>query len=123
MVRRIPTKQIQLDTTNNETLDRQLAHIDENFNLLFSMLGISDIPGAVSRAGTFTALTGGGPVTVANTNVTANSQIIITLKTAGGTVGGSANVGPVVKTITPGTGFTVDNQATDTSVYNYLIIG
>jgi hypothetical protein len=74
---------------------------------------------AQGSSGTFTA-TGATPVTVANTQVTANSAIVITLKTVGGTVSVSA---PAIQTITPGTGFTVAALALDTSVYNYLIIG
>jgi hypothetical protein len=70
------------------------------------------------RNGTFTA-NGVTAVTVANTNVTANSLIVFTLKTVGGTVGAY----PAIQTITPGTGFTVAATAGDTSVYNYLIIG
>ena len=79
--------------------------------------------GYFPHSGTFTALTGGGTgnaVTVANTAVTATSQINITLKTVGGTV--SPN-GPWINTITPGTGFTVVNTVNDTSVYNYSILG
>lgn len=68
--------------------------------------------------GTYTAVTGGTPVNVADTRVTANSVIIFTLKTVGGTVGAT----PHVVTITPGTGFTVSGTASDTSVYNYLIL-
>lgn len=60
------------------------------------------------------------PVTVANAAVTANSNIIFTLKTVGGTVSASP---PNVKTITPGTGFTVAGLASDTSTYNYEIRG
>jgi hypothetical protein len=78
---------------------------------------VGDVPPPAS--GTFTALTGGGPVTVANSAVTANSAIIITLKTVGGTVGAI----PHIATITPGTGFTVVNTTTDTSVYSYVILG
>lgn len=59
------------------------------------------------------------PVTVANANVTANSIISFTLKTVGGTVGAQ----PVIATITPGTGFTVKGTASDTSVYNYSVVG
>lgn len=60
------------------------------------------------------------PVTVAEPNVGANSAIVITLKTVGGTV----SVVPLtIETITPGTGFTVQGQASDTSTYNYLVIG
>lgn len=73
---------------------------------------------ATSRRGTFTC-NGETPVVVANANVTANSQILITLKTVGGTVGAT----PAVKTITASTGFTVAGTASDTSVYNYAIIG
>lgn len=70
-------------------------------------------------SGTFT-LNGVTPVTVANTNVTANSQVLVTLKTVGGTVGTSA---PNVRTITAGTGFTIAGIASDTSIYNYAILG
>lgn len=70
-------------------------------------------------SGTFTA-NQTSAVTVADAGVTANSAIIFTLNTVGGTVG---NSGPVVKTITPGTGFTVTALASDTSLYNYLRIG
>lgn len=58
------------------------------------------------------------PVTVTDANVTANSTIIVTLKTVGGTVGAV----PAVKTITPTTGFTIAGTASDTSTYNYAII-
>lgn len=68
-------------------------------------------------SGTFTA-NGATPVTVANTAVTADSVIIFTLKTVGGTVGAY----PAIKTITAGTGFTVGATASDTSLYNYRII-
>lgn len=63
---------------------------------------------------------GATPVTVANAAVTGNSIISFTLKTVGGTVSASA---PNVKTITPGTGFTVAGLASDTSTYNYEIRG
>lgn len=60
---------------------------------------------------------GATPVSVSNTAVTADSNITFTLKTVGGTVGAI----PTVKTITPGTGFTVAATAADTSIYNYTI--
>lgn len=66
---------------------------------------------------TFT-LNGATPVTVAYPNLTANSQVLITLKTVGGTVGAV----PAIQTITPGTGFTVAGTASDTSVYSYRVI-
>lgn len=71
------------------------------------------------RRGTYVN-NGATPVTVNNKLVTANSVIIFTLKTVGGTVSASA---PNVKTITPGVGFTVAGLASDTSTYTYLILG
>jgi hypothetical protein len=79
--------------------------VNENFKELYG------------SSGTFT-LNETTPVTVANPAVTADSLIIITLKTVGGTVGAH----PSIKTITPGTGFTVAGSASDTSVFNYRII-
>lgn len=70
-----------------------------------------------TTSGTFTA-NGATPVVVADVNVTANSNIEITLKTVGGTVSPTR---PNILTITPGTGFTVGGVALDTSVYNYRI--
>lgn len=72
---------------------------------------------ATAQMGTVT-LTGTTAVTVNNTNITASSQVLFTLKTVGGTVGAY----PVIKTITVGTGFTVAGTAADTSTYNYAII-
>lgn len=72
-----------------------------------------------TRTGTFT-LNGATPVTVTNANITANSVVVFGLKTVGGTV--SPN-GPAMLTVTPSTGFTVGGTASDTSVYNYAIIG
>lgn len=73
---------------------------------------------ALGSAGTFT-LNGTTAVTVADTRVTANSAIVMTLKTVGGTVGAA----PAIKTITAATGFTVAGTASDVSVFNYLILG
>jgi hypothetical protein len=58
------------------------------------------------------------PVSVAETSVTADSAIIFTLKTVGGTVGAY----PAIQTITPSTGFTFKATAADTSTYNILIV-
>lgn len=77
---------------------------------LFSMLR--------GRSGTWVC-NGTTPVTVVNPLVTANSVIITTIKTVGGTV--SAGV-PNVKTITAGVGFTIAGAASDTSTYNYTIL-
>lgn len=79
---------------------------------------IGVIAGKDYTLGTFTC-NGATAVTVTDAKVTANSAIIITLKTVGGTVGAV----PAIKTITAGTGFTVAGTALDTSVYNYVIVG
>lgn len=80
-----------------------------------TMMGLGSTANFVG--GTFTA-TGASAVTVANAQVSPNSQVNITLKTVGGTVGAF----PTIKTITAGTGFTVTATAADTSVYNYSIM-
>jgi len=79
--------------------------------------GINVYPDGTAASGTFTA-NGTSSVPVANTKITADSSVIITLKTVGGTVGAI----PAIKTITAGTGFTVAGTASDTSVYNYKIL-
>lgn len=72
--------------------------------------------GANSKAGTVTVAA--GAATVANTSITANSIIKLTLKT----VGGTKVADPYVATITPGTGFTLaGGGASDTSTYNYVV--
>jgi hypothetical protein len=70
----------------------------------------------VQNAGTFT-LNGATPVTVAAPSITANSQVLITLKTPV-----SVGAHPNLVTKTAGTGFTVAGTAGDDSVYNYAII-
>lgn len=64
-------------------------------------------------------LNGVTPIVIADARVTANSIIVFTLKTIGGTVGAGADI----ETITPGTGFTVQGTALDTSTYNFAIFG
>jgi hypothetical protein len=58
------------------------------------------------------------PVSASNTSVTANSVILLTVKTATGANAGQA----YVSSTTPSTGFSITSGAADTSVYNYLII-
>jgi hypothetical protein len=74
--------------------------------------------GYFAASGTFVC-NGVTPVTVTDAHVTATSNILVTLKTVGGTVGAI----PAVKTITPGTGFTIAGTASDTSTYSYEIRG
>lgn len=64
-------------------------------------------------------LNGATPVTVNDLSVAANSVVMISLKTVGGTVGAV----PAIQTITVGSGFTVSGTALDTSTYNYHIEG
>lgn len=80
------------------------------------MVGISQ--GFFPHSGTF-ANNGTSTVTTSDANVTAGSNILITLKTVGGTVGAI----PHLLTITPGTGFATVGTASDTSTYNYTILG
>lgn len=71
-----------------------------------------------SNAKMGTAVLVGGTVTVNNTSVTANSRIMLTVQTTGGTVGS-----PYVSARTAGTSFTITSTSgTDTSTVAYLII-
>ena len=67
-------------------------------------------------SGTVT-LNGVTPATVADANFITNSMVDFRLQTVGGTVGQY----PSIKTVTPGTGFTVAGTALDTSTYIYTI--
>jgi len=67
--------------------------------------------------GTFVA-NGATAVVVADTRLTANSVIVFTMKTVGGTPAGA----PFLSAATPGTGFSVKAAAGDTSTYNYIIL-
>ena len=57
-------------------------------------------------------------VTVSNTNVTADSIILLTVKTATGADAGQA----YVSATSVGASFTIKSSASDTSVYNYMIL-
>jgi hypothetical protein len=86
-----------------------------------NIIGASSLPAqfpdGLTPAGSFT-MNGATAVTVADPKFTANSPVVFTLKTVGGTVGAY----PSIKTVTPGTGFTVSGTASDTSVYNYWFL-
>ena len=98
------------------------AHSWAKFLVTYSAVGAVTIAaveqGFFPHSGSFVN-NGVTAVTTADANVTANSIITITLKTVGGTVGAI----PAVATITPGTGFTTVGTASDTSTYNYTILG
>lgn len=72
--------------------------------------------GANSRAGNVNLV--GGTVDVAVNTVTANSLVILTRKTSGGTPGTA-----VTYTLDPGVGFTVtSDNVLDTSTFSYFVI-
>lgn len=71
--------------------------------------------GSNAKAGTFTLVA--GAATVGNTSVTANSVVILTLKTVGGTRAGNPDIVP-----TASTGFVATGGGSDTSTYNYVIL-
>lgn len=83
----------------------------------FPFLGPTQSAITPVSGGTLTC-TGGGTITVTNPQVTANTVVLFGLNTAGGTV-----AAPFQKTVTVGTGFTVGCGGSDTSIYNYLILG
>lgn len=86
-------------------------------NLICSMAGktLQIASGTNAKAGTFTLVA--GAATVSNTSVTANSVILVTLKTLGGTRAGIPDIVP-----TATTGFVATAVGTDTSIYNYVIM-
>lgn len=83
----------------------------------FPFNGPAQVSGVPVSGGTFTC-TGGGTPSITNSRVTANSVVMMGLKTAGGTP-----AVPIMTTVTAGTGFTVTCGGSDTSVYNYLVLG
>ncbi len=83
----------------------------------FSFIGGPQASVVRATGGTFTC-TGGGTITVANTNITANSVFLFGAKTLGGT---AAN--PIVTTVTVGTSFVATCGGSDTTVYNYIVLG
>lgn len=70
-----------------------------------------------ATGGTVTC-TGGGTPTVTSSALTANSVIIFGMNTKGGTP-----AQPIITTVTPGTSFVITCGASDTSVYNYWVLG
>jgi hypothetical protein len=85
--------------------------------------GLSFTPGAGQRAGT-TAAMASGVVTTANTSVTANTRVLATRKTPGGTMGLGYRV-----SVSAGVSFTITavdaanaTVTTDTSTWDYMLI-
>ncbi len=106
-------------TYNPSTNTLSVLNINNLSSLTMGIAGGTLIlkQGANGKTGTVT-LNGVTPVTITNSSITANSGIVFTLKTVGGTVGAY----PVIQTITPTTGCNVAGTALDTSIYNYHII-
>lgn len=71
--------------------------------------------GSNAKSGTFTLVAGVAAVT--NTSITANSVIVVTLKTVNGTRAGLPDIVP-----TATTGFVATAVSTDLSVYNWAIV-
>ena len=95
------------------------AWITKDVSALFTNLTVSGLLTlSGSAVGTFVA-TAATAVTVANTLIAANSLVLISLNTPGGTVGAQ----PHLTTLTAGTSFSVIASASDTSTYTYAIVG
>ncbi len=74
--------------------------------------------GTNQRAGNATLGGGTGTVTIANTTVTANTLVVLTRKTSGGTIGTA-----VTYTVSAGVSFTItSDNILDTSTFTYLLL-
>jgi hypothetical protein len=72
--------------------------------------------GTGARAGDTTLV--GGTITVTNTTVTANTKILLTRKTSGGTIGTA-----ITYTVNAGASFTINSDnILDTSTFTYLLV-
>lgn len=85
-------------------------------NVMLALTPIAFPSGSNQRAGNLTLVT--GTKTIANTTVTANTIIMLTRKTSGGTLGNA-----ITYTLSAGTSFTVNSDsALDTSTFSYLLV-
>lgn len=75
---------------------------------------------AFSNLGPFGTVTANAttPVAEAVPSISADSVVILSLKTVGGSAPGQA----FVSSLTAGTGFSITSLANDTSVYNYYVM-
>lgn len=72
--------------------------------------------GSNQRAGNATLVA--GTITVSNTTVTANTVVMLTRKTSGGTIGTAINY-----TLSAGVSFTITSDSViDTSTFSYFLI-
>lgn len=89
----------------------------EFFNVDVKISKNLTIPSSTGNARAGNAILVGGTVTVGNTSVTANTIVMLTRKTIGGTVGNTSY------TVSAGSSFTISSSSgTDTSTYSYLLI-
>ena len=104
-------------TTSGNWVTKNISGVFSNSTVTgtLSVSGLLSLSGG--NTGTFVA-NGATPVTVANTNITTGSIVLIGLNTIGGTVGATPHVG----SIAAGVSFTTVGTASDTSTYNYAII-
>lgn len=102
-----------IPSTSGLNIGSESAPFDK---LFVNELNVSS--GTNANRGTVTA-NGSTAVAVSNTSITANSTVIFTLKTVGGTPAGA----PYLSAVSAGSGFSVKAAVGDTSVYNYVIIG
>jgi hypothetical protein len=108
---------LNLDISNTAKFTQTATAATEAGTL--TVTGLTTLNGGLTTAGatvgTFTLSS--GVANVVNTNFSATSVVLCTLKTASG----SAFIAPVV-TGTAGTGFGVNGATTDSSTYNYKIL-
>lgn len=96
---------------NNFSVPQTFGNISQSVAALLSVAS-----GANQRAGNATLVA--GTVTVNNTTVTANTIVMITRKTSGGTLGTA-----ITYTVNPATSFTINSDsALDTSTFSYFLI-
>lgn len=115
-----------LESGANSGADYSIYAYDDNGTFLSRPLYITRSTGIVNTPVGFygknkgTATLVGGTLTVSNANVTADSDILLTIKTLGGTGTGNAYVSAKVAS----TSFTITSVAGagDTSTFNYIIL-
>lgn len=107
---------IQLSTVSQWKLAKT-GTITQVGDLVYSTVGKSFTltSGTGQRAGNATLV--GGTITVTNTTVTANSILMLTRKTSGGTIGTA-----ITYTLSAGASFTINSDnILDTSTFSYLL--
>lgn len=116
----VTTKLTDAGAVNLHVLDNVIGNqLPGNLTMITAGSGLRIKEGSNARMGT-AVLNGGSPgtVTVANTSVTANTRILLTVNVPGGTVGA-----PHVSARTVSTSFTITSSANgDTSTVGWLLV-